>query len=415
MHAQINAITKQRVAVAFFNLVLLAALGTLIRYHFYRPIHSVTLTYLHHAHSHVAFLGWVFMALFTLITYQFLDKNEFTSKHYNYLFWTLQATNIGMLFTFPFMGYAPLSIAFSTIHTVCSVIFTIKLIRYLKRKNINTFPSSVRFIIWAFVFMLIANLAPFALALVSANYGKSDLYYFLVSYYLHFQYDGWFTFALLGLFMKYLENQGINSNHRLIKWGLLLKLIAIFPVLSIAILSPETNIFWFLITIISAIIQLVGLLCLLSFFWKYKTSWNTSNSKWSTALVLIAFCSVLIEHILQIIGGLTVSVELLINRQVVVAYLHLVFVGFVTVFLLHQFIVLGFLKIASLLLAWLAIFIVAFIITEVVLLVRNEVPESNFLLFVLAILQLTGAIIFLLSVSSSKVGSQINSAHFIGK
>ncbi|MEQ8925238.1 MAG: hypothetical protein RLO81_05455 [Fulvivirga sp.] len=386
-----NSISAIRVRIALLNLFLLACLGTLIRYHFYEPIEGVNLTYLHHAHSHLAFLGWVFMALFVLVTHQFLQKNRFFDKSYTYLFFALQGANFGMLFTFPFTGYAPWSIAFSTLHTICAIIFTFIFISDLKKEYTGMmWPMSARFVIWALIFMLISNLAPFALGPVVSMFGKTDAYYFLVNSYLHFQYNGWFTFALLGLVIRFLETKDINTNHPFIKRGLVLKAVAIFPALSISILSEDENELWFYLALLASIIQLLGLCYLLIFFWGNRSHLAFKTQKWVGYIALFAFSALLLQHILHVLGALPAAVDLLINRQLVVAYLHLVFIGFVTFLIFHQLITLGILNSGTYMFLGMALLLIAFIASELLLLTRNFVSHSNLLLFILALLHLIG-------------------------
>lgn len=389
-----EAITVNRVRIALINLILLASLGSLIRFHFYHPIEGVNITNLHHAHSHLAFLGWVFMALFILLTHQFLPKHRFFDKSYTYIFYIMQGANVGMLFTFPFTGYAPWSIAFSSIHTIGAVVFAVVFISDLKNEFVDRkIPMSLKFVFWSFVFMGISNLVPFALGPVTSMYGKSDGYYFLVNSYLHFQYNGWFTFALLGIILRFLELKGIDTNHKKIKYGLLLKLISIIPVLLITTLSPATDQVWFYIVLAVASIQLRGLVLILQFIWLHKFQWSIQSNKWVMRLMVIALGSLLLQHTLQVLGAIPSAVELLSNRQIVIAYLHLVFIGFATVLIFSKLITMGFFKLGIFLNIGLLLFILAFFITELLLVVRVHIPYSNLALLVLALFQLAGIIL----------------------
>ena len=75
-----------------------------------------------HAHSHIALLGWVYVALTTLLHYGFVKDASNTT--YNRVFWSTQGTLIGMLLTFPFQGYALFSIIFSTLFLIMSYGYT---------------------------------------------------------------------------------------------------------------------------------------------------------------------------------------------------------------------------------------------------------------------------------------------------
>ena len=111
--------------------------------------------------------------------------------------------------------------------------------------------------------MFISNLAPFALGPVSAIQGKTDLYYSLIYFYLHFQYNGWFTFALLGLILWMLETNGADTKTKLIKIGFLMKLVAVFPTYILSVLWTEPNWLWYWIGGLAGLIQLIGLGCIM--------------------------------------------------------------------------------------------------------------------------------------------------------
>ena len=394
---EMETVTLNRVRIALLNLIIVVSLGAFIRFQFFSPIKGINITYLHHAHSHMAFLGWVFMALFTLIAYLFLSEKRFVDKSYTYLYYVMQAANFGMLFTFPFYGYSPWSIAFSSLHTISAVIFTIILISDLKKEYVNeNWPMSIKFIISGLVFIIISNFAPFALGPITSIYGKSDAYYLLVNFYLHFQYNGWFTFAILGVVLKVIESYGLDTNHLFVKRGFMLKLISIFPAFGISVLATKPEIVWHWASISATVIQSIGLLYLIVFALNSYRQIMSNSRPILLLLLAIGGLSLLLQHILQVFGSMPFAVDLLINRQIVIAYLHLVFVGFATSLLLYQFINLGFFKVNILLRFGVILFLLSFGITEVILVVRSKVVDSNLWLFQLAIMQLLG-ILFIVS------------------
>ena len=58
-----------------------------------------------HTHSHIALLGWFYTALTTLIYIVFFGDKPILKK-YKRIFWCTQITILGMMFSFPFTGYA---------------------------------------------------------------------------------------------------------------------------------------------------------------------------------------------------------------------------------------------------------------------------------------------------------------------
>lgn len=85
----------------------------------------VNFKYFLHAHSHTAFLGWIFNAFYAVFIVAFVPAQKQTSFSYRLLFWLLQVAVLGMLFSFPVQGYAAVSITFSTLHIFLSYWFAL--------------------------------------------------------------------------------------------------------------------------------------------------------------------------------------------------------------------------------------------------------------------------------------------------
>src|SRR6478735_5052379 len=101
--------------LSLFNLVLVASAGVLLRAKILFPIPWIDHKFLLHAHSHFAFSGWLGQIISVLMI-QIISRS--VSIDYNkigLLFILNTIASFGMLFTFPFMGYAGASIFFSTL------------------------------------------------------------------------------------------------------------------------------------------------------------------------------------------------------------------------------------------------------------------------------------------------------------
>lgn len=104
-----------------------AALGLLLRWHAVEPVPGLRYGYVLHAHSHVAFLGWIFNAFIALALAHFVVPAE--RPRYRRVFLVAQVAVAGMLLTYPVQGYAAASIASSTLHMICAAVFAVKLLR----------------------------------------------------------------------------------------------------------------------------------------------------------------------------------------------------------------------------------------------------------------------------------------------
>lgn len=391
-------VTQFRLKIAFVNLVITGVIGCLLRYYFYQPIPGFNYSYTLHAHSHLAFLGWVFMALYVFLTHAYLPKGLLHTKRYSRTFILLQVANVGMLVTFPFMGYAFWSILFSALHAVLAMGFAWVFIRDVSTGLPERHYRSFQFVKWGLILMVLSNLAPFALGPVSATQGKGDLYYLLIYFYLHFQYNGWFTFALLGLVFWQLEEQGIGTNNRLLKVGFRLKLFAIFPAYILSALWIDPGSSWYLVAGLAAATQLIGLAYLIVFMIRHIGSLINGESKVLKMLLFAGVLAIGMQHVLMLLSAFPSLAALAFARNIVIAYLHMVLLGFVSVWIFFLALKCGFLRASQALKAAFILFLAAFVVTELVLVFQGVIVNSAYWLFVLAVSQLTGLVIITMHV-----------------
>ncbi|MCU0791940.1 MAG: hypothetical protein MUE42_03620, partial [Opitutaceae bacterium] len=98
---------RRAFVVALGFLALVAVLGALLRGSMIRPIPGFAYGHWLHAHSHTAFLGFVFNAFFAFALTRFVPAGE--RPAYRKLFVVLVVAVLGMLVTFPIQGYGPAS------------------------------------------------------------------------------------------------------------------------------------------------------------------------------------------------------------------------------------------------------------------------------------------------------------------
>lgn len=103
--------------------LLAAFLGALLRWHQVSSIEGFVYPRWLHAHSHIAFLGWLFNAFFLLLTAGLPAQEARSSGR---LFAWIQLPLVGMAISFPVSGYSLLSILFSTFHILLAWYFSWK-------------------------------------------------------------------------------------------------------------------------------------------------------------------------------------------------------------------------------------------------------------------------------------------------
>jgi hypothetical protein len=200
-----NNFLRRWLTLSFLNLLLVATLGVILRYKiaFYLPF--VDQKFLLHSHSHFAFSGWITQTLMVLmIHYLALKSGEAMLKRYRWLLYANCLTAYGMLITFIFQGYAFFSISFSTLSIFVSYFFAVyylKDLARLKEKAVSHYWFKA-----ALIFSVLSSVGAFSLAYMMANkIMAQNLYLAAIYFFLHFQYNGWFFFAGMGLFVTRLE------------------------------------------------------------------------------------------------------------------------------------------------------------------------------------------------------------------
>lgn len=186
----------------FVNFFIASVMGLLLRLMYVTPVEWINFQFLLHGHSHVAMLGWVYLMLYSLIVHFFLTKEAQQKAVYNRLFWVTQFSVIGMMFRFPVEGYALFSIAFSTLHIFCSYIFCRQIWKDAQPSSL----SEKKLLRAALVFMVVSTVGVWCLGPAVGLLGKASAFYQIsIQFFLHFQFNGWFLFAVLALFFNQLK------------------------------------------------------------------------------------------------------------------------------------------------------------------------------------------------------------------
>jgi hypothetical protein len=318
--------------LSFFFLIITAALGTFLRYIFVSPVSWANYKHFLHAHSHLAFLGWVYNALFALILCYFIPRHK--QKGLMWLFWITQIATVGMLAFFPIQGYARESIVFSTLHIFFSWAFAWMVWKRMQSSS----QIAGRYLKLGLFFMVISSLGPFAMGPIMVNgLGGSNWYYMAIYYYLHFQYNGWFIFALLAMLYQYLESIGLPISKTAAARAFILFALGCIFSLSLSILWAEQQGWLYGLAALAGVMQLAGL------FYLYRSVIPAKAGGWSglkplvKQLLIFAALAFLAKNVLQLFAAVPALADMAFsNRNFIIAFLHLIFLGVVTPVLLAE-------------------------------------------------------------------------------
>jgi hypothetical protein len=386
-----NSFYRKWARFALFNFVVLAAIGVLLRYKILFPLPIVDQKHLLHGHSHFAFAGWVSLALYIAIIH-ILQPNEKLRKQLEWLLVAQQMSSYGMLFTFPFTGYAAGSIAFSTASIFVSYVFAgLVLKELLKRKQ---WTVEKKWITAAMLCNVLSSLGTFVLAyLMMTKNMHQDWYFGSVYFFLHFQYNGFFLFSIGGMLMHFLSKHmsvadTITANHFFNSL-----VIALIPAWFLSIMWMRIPQWMYYSAVAGALIQLAALWFFINLLMRQKNNLSTQVNHLVKWFWLVAGAAFALKILLQVFSAVPqLNVFAFGLRPIVIGFLHLVLLVFVSVFLMGYLLQQGFLTLhrETKKAAWL--FLTGVLLNEVVLMMQGITaisyaifPYANYLLLATAI------------------------------
>ncbi len=192
--------------VALGNFLVAAVIGVVLRSIYLVEIPFLMFKPLLHAHSHVAMLGWIFIALTVFLLRD--ETPQGPSLISRRLLFVAQLSVVGMLLSFPVQGYGMYSIAASSVHLVVSYFLGWRIWNATEAWPAQGSRLLARI---AVVMMAISTLGVWAMGpiLATKNFG-TEIYYWSIQFFLHFQFNGWFWFASLALWSRWAETKGVE-------------------------------------------------------------------------------------------------------------------------------------------------------------------------------------------------------------
>jgi hypothetical protein len=349
--------------ICLTNFVLLSLVGLTLRAYPLTAIIPFSYNNLLHAHSHFAFGGWVSPALLLLLLYYFPElKTAARYSHWRNIFMLTVVAAYGMLLSFPFQGYGPVSLVFSTLSITAG--FYAGILVFRSKSSLLSLSVPRSFLLAGFFFNFMAALGPFATGpLIAMGKAGTALYFNAIYFYLHFQYNGFFTFIVLAIVYK------IISPYRPLHRGetaFRLYIIACFPAYLLSVLWSHASGWLNIAGGAAAFLQLVAT----AFLWKDVKGIAVKGKiqNWLFRYALIAF---VLKNVLQWLSAFPSVAQLAYqNRNFIIAYLHLVLVGFISFFILSTILRAKTGLPGRLLQAGIALLFFAFITTELLMVLQ---------------------------------------------
>lgn len=393
--------TKFWLRISLLNLLIVALFGTVMRYKIGFEFPYLDQKHLQHGHSHFAFIGWITHTLFVLMTGVIQrDKPGANINLYRKLIISNLICGYGMLISFTAQGYSGFSIAFSTLSIFVAYAFAFNFFRDLKgladRPYANWFTAGL----W---FNIISSVGTFTLAFMMASHNfNQNIHLASLYFYLHFQYNGFFMFACVGLLLARLHMEKLTFEwNRQVFWMFFLSCI---PAYFLSVLWAKLPLWLLVLVTVAALVQVWAWVKLVQNV-KERLRMDVSLFKSGRYLFLIIVIALSVKFLLQL-GSTIPSVSKLAFgfRPVVIAYLHLILLAIISVFLISYVYYYKLIKVNRLTTFAVLTFIIGVYLNEIVLGIQGIasfsytlVPKVNEVLFLIALLILTGLVLLLIS------------------
>ncbi|WP_433829243.1 hypothetical protein [Flavobacterium anhuiense] len=370
------------------------------------PLDSLNYSFLLHAHSHVAMLGWVYMIVYVFGVHFFIPKEKKQKPIYNRLFWLTEFSIIGMMIAFPIQGYALFSIIFSTMHILLSYVFC----RLVWKDSLKDKSPSQRLLLVSILFMVLSTFGVWCLGPAVSTLGKQSAFYQIaIQFFLHFQFNGWFILAILALFLKQFQDKIDEVTFKRFYFLIIISTIitVCFPIRWFI----ENDILSYL-NGFGVLIQLGAFVCFYKMLEPKINHFKSTLDKTTKIVYSLAVCSLFLKvgiQLLTIFPNLAeVSHQI---RNFVIGFIHLTTLGIITGFLFGILLQNKMLSAnSSSLKIGVKCFISGYILTEVLLFLQGwffffgegSIPGYFQSILIFSILLVLGLILIMLSIIKLK-------------
>jgi len=388
---------------SLFNIIIVALYGTLMRYKIGFAFPFFEQKNLLEAHSHFAFTGWIsqtLMVLMVMSIQRFLDERAI--KIYKAIFIANLVCAYCMLISFTFTGYGVISIAFSSLSILISYYFSWHFIKHLRTTAKSS--ASKNWYIAALTFNILSSFGTYALVYMMVTKSMPELGYLgSIYFFLHFQYNGWFLFGCFGLLWdKLCELVPEMQSNKSVFWMFFLACLPAYFLSTLWMNFPPW-LYW--IIVLSAIVQVIAWGKLLLLIRQHIKVIKNSLEVFSKYIFLFVAITCSIKFLLQLFSTIPVISKLAFGfRPIVIAYLHLVLLAVISVFILAWLFSFNFIKTNKLSKTALLIFIGGVFLNEFALMIQGvasfsyfPVPHINEALFIIAVVMLLGAVLLFVS------------------
>jgi hypothetical protein len=316
-------LSKHLFSISLFFLLWSAGVGVLMRFSQTFGLSGFEIGKWVQGHSHVAFLGWGFLGVMHLLN----QKTRFQFQKIDIIFYVVLILSLlGMMVFFPLFGYKFIPILFLVVFLWASYVVLIRFYRHLKHMEI----AEKKWLITAIFFYFLSSSVVWFIPIVIVKTGKTDLYYNLIYFYLHFLYNGFFTFALWGLIFLHVREYYEIPTLKSFNLFFLILQIAVIPTYVLSLYWNPISLNIQVLGIASATLQLFAIVYLILSFYRQTALFEKG---FTFLLILGIFGDKIFLQFLSSFYALSVK-AIALKPYFVVGYLHWFTIGFLTFSLL---------------------------------------------------------------------------------
>ncbi len=324
------------VDLSILNLCIVAFLGFILRSKILFSLPWINYLYLLDVHSHFAFEGWVTLALLFLFVQELLPEPFNKRFIYQWLFGGIVLSSFGILLTLFFNNNSFFADFFSVLFILITYVFGLMFLKDSLAIRIN---KTVRLLsVSAIVSLMLSSAGPISLAWLHAIKSiHTTLYRDALYVYLHLQYNGFFTLAVFALLFNKLNpkiSKKIQQNFH--RFSVLLCL-SIFPSLFLSFLWQDPNNLFRIIALTGSI------LIFMSVGWFIVSAlpllkYSEIGLRPVRYIIILSIGAFVLKMFLQSFTIFSsIGNAVFGDRPVIIGFLHLVFLGFVSPFILAYY------------------------------------------------------------------------------
>lgn len=359
------------VSILIFNFCIVAFLGFILRSKILFSIPFLDYNRLLDAHFHFAFGAWVTLALAVLFIYEILSYEKGLKPLYRWLPVGILLSSWLLLIASPLPANSAGASTCSVVFILVTYVFSWALISGIRRAPVS---KTVKLLaISALICLVLSSTGVFALAYLFATKSLNPFAYRDALYtYLHFEYNGFFTLGVFAILFHKLDRSMTDGSKRKAYLFSLSLVLSTVPSLFLTYLWRDPNEVYRVIAVCGSLMLLITFILFVRLAFSLREV-SMRATHLIRAVGYICMLSFGLKIFLQVftlfpaIGNAVFG-----DRPVIIGFLHLVFLGFVTLFLMAWFAYYGFLDLKQSFTRFaLVVFTVAILLNEAALMTQG--------------------------------------------